>query len=856
MAGAADPEEVMVPLEDFWAALPFEPDVFQVEAAKAIAEGQSVVVTAPTGSGKTLVAEAAIYLALAGGRRAFYTTPIKALSNQKYADLVAAHGSEKVGLLTGDNVINGDAEIVVMTTEVLRNMIYAGSQSLERVGVAILDEVHYLQDRARGAVWEEIIIHCKPEVQLVCLSATVSNNHEFAAWVSERRGSTRLITTEHRPVPLESLYMIKDSMGGRTLHLLPAFGKKTGRKPNPRIEHMLGLERGRRRRFKTPNRIETIERLAEAKLLPAIYFIFSRAGCDAAANRLAEAGVRLTDSAARSSIRKVAEARTAHLSDSDLEVLGYCRWLTALEMGIGAHHAGLVPAFKEVVEELFESGMIKVVFATETLALGINMPARTVVLESLSKFDGEDHHLLRPGDYTQLTGRAGRRGIDIEGFGIVLHSPFVKFENVTDIASAGAHPLKSSFRPSYNMTANLVANYDRERAETLLEASFAAFQRESDRYEADAAIDATEHELAKEESAATCEIGSTSEYLALVQSSESFSGNGRIGSSLSPGQVFDVEGGARDGRYLVLKRLSRKDGGVGYLVLSTSGRVSKMRAGESVQEIVVSGEVRLPKPIKPGDRGFLNEAKRRLRKLPSKSDTQQSTLETTVEHPVAGCPDAAKHLAAARKAERIHRRLSGLVSARRASGHGLLDEFGDIRRLLEELDYLSGWELTPRGRRLRSIFAVSDLLVAESIELGILGALAPNELAAIASVFVYESRTESVSEAEWPNATLDERWNDLEALWNDLFERERRHKLVPTRRPDPGFGRLAYDWASGVTFDNLAIERLAPGDFVRVSRQLTDLLRQLRDVAPSLRDNAVAALSAVDRGVVAAQGVG
>ena len=843
-------------LEGFWAALPFEPDAFQVEASQAIVDGQSVVVTAPTGSGKTLVAEAAIYLALAGGRRAFYTTPIKALSNQKYTDLVAEHGSKKVGLLTGDNVINADAEIVVMTTEVLRNMIYAGSHGLDRVGVAILDEVHYLQDRARGAVWEEIIIHCKAEVQLVCLSATVSNNHEFASWVSERRGPTRLITTEHRPVPLESLYMIKDSMGSRTLHLLPTFGKRNGRRPNPRIEQMLGLERGRRRRFKTPSRTETVERLAEANLLPAIYFIFSRAGCDAAAHRLAESGVRLTDSEERSSIRRVAEARTAHLNDSDLNVLGYDRWLIALEMGFGAHHAGLVPAFKEVVEELFEAGLIKVVFATETLALGINMPARTVVLESLSKFDGEDHKPLRSGDYTQLTGRAGRRGIDVEGFGMVLHSPFVGFDNVTEIAIAGAHPLRSSFRPTYNMTANLVANYDRQRAENLIEASFAAFQREGDRHEAKAAITALEHELGKEEAAATCENGSVSEYLALVQSSESFSGNRQIGSSLSPGQVVDIDGGPRDGRYLVLKRLSRRDGGARYLVLSTLGRVSTLQVDHADPAIAVAGEVRLPKLMKPDNRRFLNEAKRRLGKVPSRPITSQRTLKRAVDHPVAGCPDASRHLATARKVERISRRLSDLVAARRASGHGLLEEFGSIRRLLEELDYLSGWELTPRGNRLRSIFAVPDLLVAESIELGILHGLKPNELAAIASVFVYESRTDSVSEAEWHNPILSERWKDLEALWNDLCKAERHHRLIPTRRPEPGFGRLAYDWASGVTFDALAVKGLAPGDFVRVSRQLTDLLRQLRDVAPNLTDDAIAALDAVDRGVVAAQGIG
>jgi ATP-dependent RNA helicase HelY len=333
-------------LAGFWESLTLIPDEFQIEAGQAMEDGHSVVVTAPTGSGKTLVADAAIYLALLDGKRVFYTTPIKALSNQKYGDLVEIHGPENVGLLTGDNVINGDADIVVMTTEVLRNMIYADASRLERVSYVILDEVHYLQDRMRGAVWEEVIVHCPDHIRLVCLSATVSNNAEFAAWVGERRGSTRLISTEHRPVPLESMYMIKDKVGSRTLHLLPTFVTRDGRRrPNARIEHMLGLERGRKQRFTTPNRTETIERLAQERMLPAIYFIFSRAGCDSAARRLADAGVRLTDSDERKAIVEIAETRTAHLEDEDLKVLGYDEWAYALEQGIGAHHAGLVPAF-------------------------------------------------------------------------------------------------------------------------------------------------------------------------------------------------------------------------------------------------------------------------------------------------------------------------------------------------------------------------------------------------------------------------------------------------------------------------------------------------------------------------------
>jgi ATP-dependent RNA helicase HelY len=843
-------------LDAFWDSLSIVPDEFQYEAAEAMEDGHSVVVTAPTGSGKTLVADAAIFLALLDGRRAFYTTPIKALSNQKYADLVAVHGAENVGLLTGDNVINGDADIVVMTTEVLRNMIYADSSRLSRVGYVVLDEVHYLQDRMRGAVWEEVIIHCPKHVRLVCLSATVSNNAEFAAWVGERRGSTRLISTDHRPVPLESMYMIKDKMGSKALHLLPTFVTREGRRrSNPRIEHMLGLERGRHRRFKTPNRVDTIERLAEERLLPAIYFIFSRAGCDTAARRLAEAGVRLTDSEERKVIREIAETRTAHLEEQDLKVLGYGQWVAALEEGIGAHHAGLVPAFKETVEELFESGLLKVVFATETLALGINMPARSVVIENLSRFNGESHEILRPGDYTQLTGRAGRRGIDVEGFGVVLHSPYVRFSNVTDIAAVGSHPLKSSFRPTYNMTANLVSKYEREQAEELLASSFAAYQREGDRHAAERTLEALEHQYSEELERATCELGSVDEYLSMVETSEPAPHNDHIASSLGEGAVVDVAGGARQGRFVVLKRLSSKGGGVRYLALSTSGRVSSLGRKEIVAGSSVATNLDLPRPVRPRDRRFVQETLRRLRKVPDVPRARQSRKEPP-QHPVAACPDAARHLAAARKAKRLEQKLEQMRATRRASGHGLVAEFHSIIQLLEKLDYLNGWTLTARGERLRGVYNESDLLLTECLDHGVFYGLDPEELASLLSVFVYEPRSDQASPSDWPTDLLQERWQRIEAIWADLIEDERAARLSATRRPDPGFGRQAFRWVSGEDFDEITTGAMAPGDFVRVNRQLVDLLKQVRDVAPEIADECLAALKGLDRGVVAAQGAG
>jgi ATP-dependent RNA helicase HelY len=474
---------------------PFVPDGFQIEAAEAIDRGAPIVVTAPTGSGKTLIAEAAVARAMDRRVRAFYTTPIKALSNQKYGDLRRSYGPERVGLLTGDNTINGDAPIVVMTTEVLRNMIYAGSSALDDLGVVILDEVHYLQDRYRGSVWEEVIIHLPQQVQLVSLSATIANPKEFTGWVASRRGPTALVVEHDRPVPLESTYLLSDRYHDYALAMLPIFDR-SGR-PNQQLVRLLRKGRGRRPRFAAPRRIEVAAHLQSVGLLPAIYFIFSRAGCDAAARAVSGAGLDLTTEAEQAKIREVAEVRTAHLSPVDLSVLGYDEWLSTLERGVAPHHAGMVPAFKETVEEAFATGLVKLVFATETLALGINMPAKAVVLEEFSKFTGEGHELLRAGDYTQLTGRAGRRGIDERGTAVVLYSRYVPLDTVIEVAAAGSHPLESSFEPSYNMAVNLVGNYDRQRAEELLQASFAHYRAEEGRRSLERKVDDRTRELAE-----------------------------------------------------------------------------------------------------------------------------------------------------------------------------------------------------------------------------------------------------------------------------------------------------------------------------------------------------------------------
>ncbi|HET9692639.1 MAG TPA: DEAD/DEAH box helicase, partial [Acidimicrobiales bacterium] len=429
----ADPGAFSEVRRVFAAGVGFELDRFQLEALDALDGGCNVVVAAPTGSGKTVVAEYAVARALAEGAKAFYTTPLKALSNQKYGELVRRHGADSVGLLTGDNAINGDAPVVVMTTEVLRNMIYAASGALDGLRYVVLDEVHYLQNAYRGPVWEEVIIHAPPAVGLVCLSATVSNADELADWIRTVRGPTATVVEHRRPVALTDLVLFGDRDADRLL-LLPTL---VDGRPNPEAAALDAKaavrstpRAARRARLFTPRRPEVVEVLADHGMLPAIYFIFSRNACDDAVTQCLREGGRLTSSDERRQIRAVAEAHVEALSDGDLAVLGYGTWLAGLEAGYAAHHAGLVPPFKEAVEECFASGLVKVVFATETLSLGINMPARSVVIEKLTKFTGDHHQFLTPGEYTQLTGRAGRRGIDNVGHAVVLWSPFVPFDQV------------------------------------------------------------------------------------------------------------------------------------------------------------------------------------------------------------------------------------------------------------------------------------------------------------------------------------------------------------------------------------------------------------------------------------------
>lgn len=486
-------------LAHFESKLEYPLDRFQRSACELLEAGRSVLVAAPTGSGKTTVAEFAVYLARRErDARIFYTTPIKALSNQKFHELSAEYGESEVGLLTGDVNVRGDAPIVVMTTEVLRNMIYADSPALEGLAFVVLDEVHYLGDRFRGAVWEEIILHLAPSVRLVSLSATVSNAEEFGDWMHAIRGDTDVVLSEHRPVPLYQhvltpkallpLFVDRDgdlAASGRVnpeLRMLSGRGSRRDDRQGGGRNGGRGSNFGRSRggppvrRTRRISRADIARALDETKLLPAIVFIFSRNGCDQAVRQCLYEGINLTSREERAAIRAAAYEVIDGLSDADRRVLGAREWLAGLERGVAAHHAGMLPVFKAVVEKLFQRRLVKLVFATETLALGINMPARAVVVERLDKYNGEQRVQLTSGEYTQLTGRAGRRGIDVEGHAIVVWSDAVDLETLSQLAGTRSFPVKSSFRPTANMAVNLLQRLTYEQARDTLELSFAQFQ--------------------------------------------------------------------------------------------------------------------------------------------------------------------------------------------------------------------------------------------------------------------------------------------------------------------------------------------------------------------------------------------
>jgi ATP-dependent RNA helicase HelY len=871
-------------LTEFEKGYPFGLDAFQRTACSALEDGRGVLVAAPTGAGKTVVGEFAVHLALRAGRKCFYTTPIKALSNQKYNDLVERYGDERVGLLTGDNAVNGHADVVVMTTEVLRNMLYAGSDALRGLSHVVMDEVHYLADRARGAVWEEVIIHLPEDVALVSLSATVSNAEEFADWLITVRGDTEVVVEEHRPVPLWQHVMV-----GTRLYDL--FVDDDQQEVNPDLVRLAREEsrwsprdrQGRPVRRPVARRPDVIERLDREGLLPAITFIFSRAGCAAAVEQCLRSGLRLNTEEEAARVRTVVEARTASIPREDLRVLGYWDWLDGLQRGIAAHHAGMLPTFKEVVEELFLEGLVKAVFATETLALGINMPARSVVLEKLTKWNGDAHVDVTPGEYTQLTGRAGRRGIDVEGHAVVLWQQGFDPKSVAGLASTRTYPLRSSFRPSYNMAVNLVGSVGREPARALLESSFAQFQ-------ADKSVVGLARQVAKNlealegyREAMTCHLGDAQEYAGLraavkrreADLAKSGATQRRAAAAqslerLKTGDVIRVPSGRRSGLAVVLDPGVSMTGDAHPLVVTEDRWAGRLSLSDFPAAVEAVGHVKVPRNFNhrtPQARRDMASTLRALGLAPATrasrhrsqaaDDEELSRLRAQLrQHPVHGCDDREQHMRWAERHQRLRADTDGLERRVAGKTSSIGRTFDSVCDVLTSLGYLDGETVTDTGKQLARVYSEADLLVVECLRSGVWDDLTAAELAAVASALVYENRRPDESVPRVPSGAVQAALSDMTRIWGRLTEAETRARLSFLREPDVGFTWAAWRWASGARLEQVLDDDpdLTAGDFVRWCKQLVDLLSQVALVAAPgspIRTTSRQAIDAVRRGVVA-----
>jgi ATP-dependent RNA helicase HelY len=614
-------------------------------------------------------------------------------------------------------------------------------------------------------------------------------------------------------------------------------------------------------------------------MLPAIYFIFSRKGCAEAVRQCLRESLSLTTPEERREILRYAESRVADLSPVELDILGYVDWISGLERGIAAHHAGMIPPFKEVVEELFARGLIKAVFATETLALGINMPARTVIIESLMKFTGEKHELITPGQFTQFSGRAGRRGKDELGHAVVLLQRFTPFDAITRLASTRTYPLRSSFQPSYNMAVNLVRNYDLAEAEHLVNSSFAQFQTDKGVVKLERSREDLEAYLASYRDRAQCDLGDFAEYHDLtrrLKAAERKAGGSRSRAkkvvetvaTLAPGDVIEITAGKRKGRYAVIEVLQRRsERRPRILALTQDGSLTRFGPSELSEppnrlgRLDVTERHRISEPDERRDLGARIAAFEAV--IPKDDGDSEShgvakelkSLRASIEsHPVRGCPELGRHIHFSERAVRLEREVTAIERRINRTSGTLARRFDQVLAVLEAMDYVKDWSLTHKGETLTRIYNESDLLVVEIVERGLLDGLDAAEIAALCSTLVYETRgPEGAPLAEMPTPACEKVWRRLTKLWRSIRAEEEGRRLDLTREPDPGFAMRAYLWASGRPLDKVMGEDDAPGDFVRSTKQLVDLLRQLEEIVPAgeLSDRIHAAITGVHRGIVA-----
>jgi len=790
-------------VDEFEAALPFKLDAFQREAIDKLERGRGgVLVSAPTSSGKTMVAEYAIFRAMKEGGKVLYTTPLKALSNQKFHDFVRQYGESTVGLVTGENTINDDAPVVVMTTEILRNLIYEDPKRLDRVQYVVLDEVHYIDDFPRGSVWEEIVIQAPKSIKLVGLSATIGNYKEIADWMAENRGGMETVFHDVRPVELKMWLAINN-------HLLPLFkndggiDQRTWTKAAQEEEASYRI--GRYRHLPSNDLLHVVPELRGLDMLPAIYFIFSRRGCREALQRCSYHDIDLTTAGEKEEIDRVAAERLQGLKDHDEEAL-FRRMVDArlLRRGLAEHHAGLLPYHKEMVEELFQRGLIKVVFATETLSLGINMPARGVVVSSFTKFDGVNFSNLTTGELTQLMGRAGRRGIDVIGHGVILKESDVEVGTIYEVAMGPTLVVESKFLPSYNMALNLMRVYTPEEAEGLMQRSFGQFQKR----------------LAAEQ---------TKERLVNVR--QQLEDVRRMWddpdvSIEDVAQYFKLEDRRRAIR-IELKRLRRE-----------GAAERRGRRGRHTRAQTPSG--RMIQRLEVEAKGLLDrQHKLKVVRSPRFGELLQRYTEI--------------------------RTLQKELDAGSREVTGTMDEYPrKLRRLckiLTEAGFLAHDKPTDKGLFAARVYGENTILVAEAVWLGWFEGLAPEEVCAVLVMLAAEDRDRGGRDRQargprrYPTPAIAQTARLIRSLYFRFADMESDLDEPNLRTPSHDYIDFAYRWASAEPLDQIPLPaNIDIGDAIKAMKGLYSLLRQLewalRVAKSPLKDTVSQAVLQMERDVI------
>lgn len=878
-------------LENFIYNLDFFPDDFQLQALQAVDKGQDVLVAAPTGAGKTLIGQWAAQLAIHKNGKCFYTTPIKALSNQKYQEFISIFPADKVGILTGDISINSQAEILVMTTEVLRNMIYAQSSTLENITHVVIDEVHYLGDKFRGPTWEEIILQLPSAVSFISLSATISKPEELQQWISVVRGETVIITSEKRPVPI-TVQMLVDS----TLYNIFAKGKEfqgaAGLNPqlNARVKQKINTLH-RHRFWRGSSRYTVIEALKKANQLPAIFFIFSRQGCDQAVENLLATSIQITTKAEKNRIIEIAQQAISGVGVSDLEVIGADSWIESLARGIAAHHAGLLPIMKETVEQLFIAGLIKLVFATETIALGINMPARSVVIDQLTKWDGDSHVYLTPGQFTQLIGRAGRRGIDTHGFAVTVANSEVLPAHVAALVTKKHFPLNSAFLPTYSMAVGLIKLKKISLVREILLRSFAQFQANKQVVKLAQKQCSLQGQLDKFESLVSCELGEVKEFFILTQEISQIEKQHSIFTrqrakamqqslfnQLRAGDLVQWQWGKKQFTGVALEIIFAGNNPKAK-ILTAQGKYIFISSGDVNMQLEILGHIRLPaKRARAEKTEFIDKIIQAIRsakgnkrknksahtanfitKTPVFADCERlNQLRTLISaHPCKKCPDLYKHLEILREEKRVQIQISQVTAQISKNNNGLLEHFDNLCSLLNQLGYIykygDTWRISELGDKLATVHCEKSLLTTQCLQLPSWRAINAAEFAAVIAALVYTPRSDQwLGSAPPNNPKIIDALNDADKVYNQLVALEKKYQISPTDPPIAQVVAGVYAWARGESIATLMLLcDLSAGDAVRFLKQVIDLLDHIEQIDdPLMVTTAHNARKLIKRGVV------